>query len=248
MKNLFFTVVALFATSSIFAQQGLEITLGFTPGTSIYLNDEDFAAGQELNFQATYSFGTGLTVGYNFNDKLGIATGIGFTQLNQNYITDFDNVSKNDQFRSTRTQSYLRVPVLLRVGGDNMAGSSAFFRFGPHFDFLTSAVTVDKGTADNPRENTTNLRDRKDLLGNDLNIIQDMAIGLTAEVGARIRISDYMGILVLLHLEGSLTNVEAEDARFVFQSSGSFLDPERSETRILMGGITVGFQYVLDFN
>jgi hypothetical protein len=249
MKNLFFTVVALFATSSIFAQQGLEITLGFTPGSSLYLNDEDFAAGEDLNFQATYAFNTGLTVGYNFTDKIGIATGIGFAQLNQNYITDRDGVSKSDQNRWTRSQSYLRIPVLLRVGGDNMNGSSAFFRIGPHFDFLTAATSLNKGSENNPSENTTNLRDQS-ILGTKINLVEDMVIGLSADVGARIRINDYMGILLMLHLEGNLLNMEAEDAHLYFSHTGSILlgTSERSETRAIMGGITVGFQYVLDFN
>lgn len=248
MKNLFFTVMALFATTSVFAQQGLEMTLNFTPGSSLYYNDEDFAAGKNLNFQATYALHAGLTAGYNFSDRIGIATGIGYASLNQNYITDYDNTDKSDQQRASRYQSYIRIPVLLRIGGDNMNGSSAFFRVGPHIDFLSSGTFVTKGSADNPVENTTNMRDQS-ILGEKQDILNETVFGVTAEIGGRIRLTDQMGLLILLHLETSLTNTEGANAGRYFESSGgSILNPERSSTGILMGGLTVGFQYVLSFD
>lgn len=258
MKNLFFTVVALFATSSIFAQQGLEVTLGFTPGSSLFINDEDFAAGQELDFQATYAFHTGLTLGYNFNDKVGIATGVGYASLAQNYITGYDNVNKSDQDRWTRSQSYIRIPLLFRVGGDPTNGSSAFFRFGPHIDFLTNAQTIERGSVDNPRENTTSLA----VAGSNTEIVNSTVFGITAEIGGRIRITDQMGVFIALHLESSLSNIDGKDAtdngryeilgfttnRYGFTVSGTVADPERSNTMAIMGGLTVGFQYVLSFD
>ncbi len=241
-------VMALFATTSVFAQKGLEMTLNFTPGSSLYLNDEDFAAGKDLNFQATYALHAGLTAGYNFSDRIGIATGIGYASLNQNYITDYDNTDKSDQQRASRYQSYIRIPVLLRIGGDNMNGSSAFFRVGPHIDFLSSGTFVAKGSADNPSENTINMRDQKSFLGEEQEVLNEAVIGVSAEVGGRIRLSDQMGLLILLHLETSLTNTEGKDAASYFQSSGTILNPERSSTGILMGGLTIGFQYVLSFD
>lgn len=244
--------MALFATTSVFAQQGLEVTLGFTPGASLYYNNEDFAAGDDLNFQATYALHTGLTVGYNFSDRVGIATGIGYASLSQNYVTAYDNVDKADQSRWTRTQNYVRVPLLLRIGGDNTSGSSAFFRFGPHIDFLTSAATVNRGTIDNPKSNSDNLR------SSNSELVSTTAFGVSAEIGGRIRISDQMGIFVALHLETTLTNVDGKDAtdnRYIpllndrgFRTTSSILNPERSSTGILMGGLTVGFQYVLSFD
>ena len=128
MKNLTFLALALFLSSSLFAQKGLEITAGFTPGISFILNDEDLAEGQALNIQPTFAFQTGLTLGYNFSERIGLATGIGLASLGQSYTTDYDNVAEDDQIKYDRKLNYIRVPLLLRVGGDPTAPSSAFFR------------------------------------------------------------------------------------------------------------------------
>lgn len=252
MKNLTFLAIALFLSSNIFAQQGLEITAGFTPGLSFILNDEDFAEGEELNIQPTFGYQAGLTLGYNFSEKIGVATGIGVAALGQNYTTDFDNLSSDDQVKYDRKITYIRVPLLLRVGGDPTAGSSAFFRFGPHFDFLSSAIGKNYGSANNPRENSTNFRDIDRILSSEkAEIYNSFVLGLTIEVGGKIRISDQMGILLLFHLESSLTNPEGGDAASIysgFPTSGTILEPERGTAWNLMAGLNVSFQYTLSFN
>lgn len=252
MKNLTFLALALFLSSNIFAQKGLEITAGFTPGLSFILNDEDFAAGQELNIQPTFAFQTGLTLGYNFSEKIGLATGIGVAALGQNYTTDYDNISADDQLKYDRKITYIRVPLLLRVGGDPTAPSSAFFRFGPHFDFLSSAIGRNYGSANNPSDNSTNYRDLSvPIIGGDLEVYKNFVLGLTVEVGGKIRITDQMGVLLLFHLETSLTNPEGNDAASIFTgfpTSGTVLEPERGTAWNLMAGLNVSFQYTLSFN
>jgi hypothetical protein len=251
MKNLTFLALALFLSSNLFAQKGLEITAGFTPGLSFILNDEDFAAGQELNIQPTFAFQTGLTLGYNFSEKIGLATGIGVAALGQNYTTDYDNVSADNQVKYDRKITYIRVPLLLRIGGDPTAASSAFFRFGPHFDFLSSAIGTNHGSANNPRDNSANYRDINKILSSDkAEIYKNFVLGLTIEVGGKIRITDQMGILLLFHLETSLTNPEGDDVAWYggFPTSGTILDPERGTAWNLMAGVNVSFQYTLSFD
>lgn len=251
MKNLTFLALALFLSSNIFAQQGLEITAGFTPGLSFILNDEDLAEGQALNIQPTFAFQTGLTIGYNFSERIGVATGIGIAALGQNYTTDYDNTSADDQIKYDRKITYVRVPLLLRVGGDPTAPSSAFFRFGPHFDFLSSAIGRNYGSANNPRDDSRNYRDINKFLSSDkAEIYKNFVLGLTVEVGGKIRINDQMGVLLLFHLETSLTNPEGDDvARYAgFPTSGSILEPERGAAWNLMVGLNLGFQYTLSFN
>ncbi|BDS09681.1 porin family protein [Aureispira anguillae] len=252
MKNLTFLALALFMTSNIFAQKGLEITVGFTPGLSFMLNDEDLAEGQALNIQPTFGFQTGLTVGYNFSERIGLATGIGYAALGQNYTTDYDGWAKDDQIKYDRKTSYIRVPVLLRVGGDPTASTSAFLRFGPHFDFLSSAIGRNYGSKNNPTDVSRNYRDVSKLLSSDkAEIYKSFVLGLTLEVGGKIRINDQMGVLVLFHLETSLTNPEGEDAAYTiysgFPSSGTLTSPERAGTWSLMAGLNIGFQYALNF-
>lgn len=251
MKNLTFLALALFLSSNLFAQQGLEITAGFTPGISFILNDEDFAEGEALNIQPTFAFQTGLTVGYNFSERIGLATGIGLASLGQNYTTDYDGWAADDQIKYDRKINYIRVPLLLRVGGDPTAPSSAFFRFGPHFDFLSSAIGRNYGSANNPNDNSTNYRDiRKLLSSDDAEIYNNFVLGLTLEVGGKIRITDQMGVLLLFHLESSLTSPEGEDAAAYggFPTSGTLFDPERGTAWNVMAGLNISFQYTLSFN
>jgi len=252
MKNLTLFVFALLMTGNVFAQKGLELTVGFTPGLSFLLNDEDFAEGDNLNIQPTFGYVTGLTVGYNFNEKIGLATGFNFARLGQRYTTDYPNISNDDQAKYDRRLSYIRIPLLLRVGGDNTAGSSAFFRFGPNFDFLTTATGTYYGSKNNPSttNNVTNFRDiDKTIFGEKATIFNSFVLGMTMEVGGRIRITDQMGVLLLFHLESSFINVEGEDAAAWsgFATSGTITDPERGHTWSLMAGVHVGFHYTFSF-
>ena len=247
MRNLLLLATALFFASNSLAQQGLEFTVGYTPGVSFILNDQDFAEGEQLNFTATYGSQFGLTVGYNFSDFVGVATGFGLASINQNYVTDFENVSDQNTFN--RRLSYIRIPLLLRVGGDPTRGAGAYFRIGPHFDFLTVATgeyNDNNGLIQGRTE--TNYRDQQDLGGNDLTVFEQTVVGVTIEIGGRIRISDVMGVLVAFHLESSLTNPEGTDARFFFPSDGTILNPTRDRAWNIMPGLHIGFQYVLDFN
>lgn len=248
MRNLMLLAATLFFASHTIAQQGLEFTVGYTPGISFIMNDQDFAEGEELNFTATYGSQFGLTVGYNFSDFVGVAAGFGLASINQNYVTDYENVSEQNTF--SRRLSYIRIPVLLRVGGDPTRGAGAYFRIGPHFDFLTSAMgeyNDNNGIIQGRTE--TNFRDQeKPFSSEKYNIFEEMVIGVTVEIGGRIRISDVMGVLVAFHLESTLTNPEGEDARFFFPSDGTIFEPTRDRAWSIMPGIHVGFQYVLQFN
>lgn len=252
MKNLTFLALAILVTSNLFAQKGLEFTVGFTPGACLMINDEDFATGEALNLQGTFGYQIGLTAGYNFNERIGLATGIGFASLGQNYTTDWANIANDDQTTFDRKISYVRIPLLFRFGGDPTARVSTFIRFGPHFDFLSSALGTSYGTKNNPHKVTINFRDIKRVLsGENAKIYNGVVLGLTLEIGGKIRISDQMGILLLFHLESSLTNPEGSDAASLysgFPTSGTIASPKRAQTFNMMAGLHIGFQYALSLN
>lgn len=238
---------AFFFASQSFAQKGIELTAGYTPGLSFILNDNDFAVGKTLNYQATYGSQFGLTVGYNFTDNVGVATGLGFASINQSYISDFDNTNKEDQNKYARRLSYIRIPIMFRIGGDYTKGTSAYLRVGPHIDLLTSAtgesdIRVVGGVR---AKNSINYRDiKKPLSTEKADIFSNAVIGLTLEVGGRIRISDAMGVILAFHLESSLSNPEGKDARFFFANNGG-INLERARAWNIMPGLNVSFQYVL---
>jgi hypothetical protein len=248
MKNLTLLIAALLLAGQTFAQSGLELTAGYTPGVSFILNDDDFAAGEQLNYQVTYGSHVGLTLGYNFSEKVGVTTGFGLASINQNYVTDYDNRTRDEQDFANRRLTYIRIPLMVRVGGDPTAPSSAFFRFGPHLDFLAGATgyqDINLGILGRVT-NSDNYRNYRTIFSTeDEDIFSNMVIGLTMEVGGRIRISDVMGVLILFHLESSLTNSEGEDAWKIFESNSA---QERAQSWNVMPGLNVSFQYVLNFN
>lgn len=247
MQKLILLVVVLLVTTYTYAQKGLEIGVQFTPGVSLIINDEDFAEGDDLNFKGSFGYNVGLNLGYNFTDGIGLSSGVLFSQTRQNYVTDYDNRTKSEQNTFYRQLSYIRIPVLFRFSGDVTSQTSAFFRIGPHFDLLSAAKYEydDKSIFDLDR--SYNMRDYKDILGNERKIYKNFVVGLTLEMGGIVRISESMGIFFMLHLEGSLTNTEDEESGYVYPSSG-FPNYERAQAFNVMGGLTVGYNYVIDFS
>jgi hypothetical protein len=248
--SLILAATLLLASSAVSAQKGLEIGVHFTPGSPWILNSEDFAEDQDLNFRGTFGYNVGATLGFNMTDGFGIATGIIYNKSGQNYITGYDGVAKADQNTFSRQLSYIRVPILLKVNGSLDAGSSSFFRIGPHFDFIQKAnynYTWNSGLLAGSEINEDML-DFNPLGGEAYKVYNKMVIGLTLEMGGQINISESVKLIMALHLSGSLTNSEDEDAPLVYPSTGSLLSPERSTAWNTMVGFTVGMNYVLSFD
>ncbi len=250
MKTLSTLAVALFCVAQVsFAQKGLEIGVHFTPGNPWILNNEDFAEDQDLDFRGTFGYNLGGTIGYNMTDGFGIATGVIYNKSGQNYITGYDGVAKADQNTFSRQLSYIRVPILLKVNGSLDAGSSSFFRIGPHFDFIQSAkyqYKFNSGILEGTEYNEDML-DYNPTGGEAYKIYNKTVIGLTLEMGGQINVSESVKVIMALHLSGSLANSEDEDAAYVYPSSGTLLSPERATAWNVMAGFTVGMNYVLSF-
>lgn len=78
----------------------------------------------------------------------------------------------------------------------------------------------------------------------DEKVFNDVVFGAALDLGSRFRISDEMGIIFALHLEGTVGSVEGEDAvhHFITDSAN-----ERAGTFSLMAGFNLGFQYTIGF-
>jgi hypothetical protein len=245
MRKLSLFVLALFAANLGFAQKGLEIGVEFTPAVTFILNDEDFAEGKNLNFQGTFGFNTGLNVGYNFNAGLGLASGILYSSQGQNYITDYDNVSKADQNTFARKLSYIRVPLLLKFNSDPTASSGSYFRVGPHFDFLSGArYTLDDKSLFNLDQDINLLKDSP---YDGYDIYRGFVFGVTMEFGGSANINENMKITFMLHLSGNLNSEDVDAARIYPSnpSTSSTFGRERSGAFNVMGGLNVGFRYTI---
>ncbi len=286
MKNLIFTlaVIVLFTGSSL-AQKGLKIGVQFTPGASMSLQNEDFDRGPDLDVEAAFTFNTGLTVGYGFSETFSISTGIMYNKHVSSFVHNREFVTNilgnkvedpNYKKKFSRTVNYMRVPVLLEVSGDPASSGGFFFRVGPHFDFFSGGRYVDArldGMAGYDDQAGINLRDEVDLYepktllgvkypsntGKKGKVYKDMVIGVTLEMGSQIRISDYLKLIITLHLESSLTNPEDVGAASFAYEWGSATYPNyiseddkfvthRDAAYNVMAGMTFGLIYTLDFS
>ena len=259
MRKLTLFVVAILAANMSFAQKGLEIGLEFTPCVTFVLNDQDFAEGEDLNFQGTFGFNTGLSLGYNFSDGIGISSGVLYSKQGQNYITDYNGLAKGDQDDFSRKLSYIRVPLLIKFNGDPTASSSSYFRIGPHFDFLQSARFVydDKSTFNADYD----LRLHKDAPYSTMDLYKKFVFGLTLEFGGSANINEYLKLTFMLHMSGNLNSENigtAQLSNWNPLTGGIGFDAipgypadnisnapyrERAGAFNVMGGINVGFRY-----
>ncbi len=264
MRNLTLFVVAFLAANLSFAQKGIEIGLEFTPAVTFILNDNDFAEGDALNFRGTFGYNTGLSLGYNFNDGIGIASGVIISRQGQNYITDFSGITKANQNTFSRQLSYIRVPLLLKFNGDPNGSSSSYFRIGPHFDFLSGARYKYENKQGVAYSRDVNLlkEDGYFLTGlpgstpaNELEIYKKFVFGVTLEFGGSANINEYLKLTFMLHLSGNLNSEGADAARLAgapyFMAypadvvTGVPPTLERAGAFNVMGGINVGFRYTI---
>lgn len=219
--------------------------LDFTPGVSLALNSEDFDRGRDLDLQAAFGFDVGFKVGYSFNDKLSLVTGVGFTSHKAAYVHERDVISlgfgltkadPNVNKKFSRSLGYVRVPLLLQIGGSSAdEGGGFFFRFGPTFNFLTGArykddrfigySKYDAAIAQNPDgldvNKTTELWETTDggvtkqkkggggMMGP---IYNSFVLGFALDLGGQIRLAENFKMIITLHLETTLTNPEGEGA------------------------------------
>ena len=253
MKKLTGLFAALLLVQFAWAQKGLEAGLNFVPGNTWIINDEDFAEGPEQDFRATFGYNAGLTLGYNLTDGFGITSGVLLSRQGQRYTTGYENRSKSEQDFSSRELNYIRIPILLKVNGDLGGSATSFVRFGPHLDFLTGATykyDTNLGILGR-RTGQENLRNYQPLGASEpYKIYKSMVLGATLELGSRIKITDNLGVILALNLSGSF-NVEDVDARKKFPSTGQTITNiwgDRSNTFNVMGGLTVGVNYVVSFD
>jgi hypothetical protein len=241
MKNLTFFVVALFMATNLSAQKGVKIGLHFTPGASMGLNSEDFDKGETLNLDGTFGWDLGLTVGYGFNDKLALVTGIGFNSHTAAFVHDrvtiydgtlFASADPNLKAKFSRSLGYIRIPLYLQIGGSSAEeGGGFFFRFGPTFNFLTSAkyedarfeifsgydkttgIDVNKQTdlwtSNDGGVSRTKTTDASSPSGfQQGSIYQSFVLGVGLDIGGQIKLAENFHMIITLHLETSLTNPE----------------------------------------
>ena len=275
MKTLFFFMIALSVASLSEAQQGFKFGAQFTPGSTMALQGDDFDRGEDLNFRGSFGYNMGVTLGYGFNDRFSISTGIMYNNHVSSYVHDATDSYEGAKF--SRTLNYLRVPLWIEVGSDPTETGGFFFRIGPHFDFLLDGKYMDErldgvGNYDaNTGIDLAKMVDVEpvDVLGVSIptqtsrqaDLYNSMVVGVSIQMGSQIRLTDYLKMIIMLNLETSLTNPEAEGtASFALDmvtDYPSFSYPyslyhmlkggayHRDPAWNVMGGLTFGLIYTL---
>lgn len=271
-------MIALTVAGSAYAQQGFKFGAQFTPGSTMALQGDDFDRGEDLNFRGSFGYNMGVTLGYGFNDRFSISTGLMYNNHVTSYVHDETDSYEGKKF--SRTLNYLRVPLWIEVGSDPTETGGFFFRIGPHFDFLLSGTYMDErldGVGDYDPNTGIDLNrmvdvwEPIDILGvavptqtsRQADLYNSLVIGVSIQMGSQIRLTDYLKMIIMLNLETSLTNPEAEGtASFALDMVSdypSFSYPysasypyvvkgdayHREQAWNVMGGLTFGLVYTL---
>lgn len=251
MRILFlFFCINLYA-SILFAQKGFELTVNTSANLSFLVNQNDF---KESSIQSRLSVGNSslVTLGHNFNKTVGVATGLGFTYLRQNYVkTATAQKLKVLQETSHRALTYIRLPLLLKINSSADAPVQFFMRFGPHLDALLTATSKTKYAFNSGlSDKKINYREQLDAKETPLEIFKNFALGFSLDVGTKIRLNEQFSLLLLAHFESSLSNLEGADAPTYFPADFSPIPPKdyilvRSPMYGIMLGLNVGIAYQL---
>lgn len=268
MRKLTLVFLACIFAGSLQAQQGLSIGVNVTPMSTWILNGDDFDAGAELNFRSTFGFSAGLNLGYNFTDRLGLVSGVLYSSEGQNYITDIDGRTEEEQNRFSRELTYIRVPVLFKYNSEITDRTSFLLRVGPYFGFLSSAqVTQDINAPVDLEEQayeTQNISyaDPSDLFLTSTtgSIFNGFDLGVALELGSQINLSENMQLYFLFRLAGSVGSIEnSEVIQDLKANNNNFLtdfypqaevfpaddNVERRPAQLVNAGLVIGFNYIV---
>lgn len=267
MRKLTFLFLACLLAGSLQAQEGISIGVNVTPMSTWMLNGDDFDAGAELNFRSTFGFSAGLNLGYNFTDRVGIVSGVLYSSEGQNYITDFDGRTEEEQDRFSRELAYIRVPLLFKYNSDITDRTSFLLRVGPYFGFLSSSQVTYEMNA--PMAMDEESYDTQDLSYQDPSnplstqtgsIFNGFDLGLALELGSQVNLSESMQLYFLFRLAGSAGSIENSKVIQDLKTNNA-LNPlaeypaanffpadnniERRPAHHVNAGIVIGFNYIL---
>lgn len=239
-KTLLFFCLLMATSSSVFAQQGFEFGAQVMPQLTLIVNDDDFAAGDELNFRTTAHLAYGIHAAYNFSDHLGVQTGLLFSTQGQKYVSDEPTP---DTYTSEVRMNYLKIPVLLKFNSNPEASAQFVATVGPQFGLLnkvTNYYNDEKITYTNlPGE----IRDIKDAY-------KSMDLGAVLSLGARFRLTDNLQLGTSFRFDYSLGDIEDKEATYSLSGLGTlnYWSSDRAPSHNATGGFMIDFTYHLGGN
>ncbi|MCX8112953.1 MAG: PorT family protein [Bacteroidia bacterium] len=252
---------------SVYAQEGtFKIGVAVLPQNTWLLNQDDSDAGPNLDYEVTWGFAGGLTLGYNFSDYVGVGVDVLYSSQGQRY-KGRDN---GKDLTAQTTLNYLKVPLLFRFGSDPNSPVQFSFFIGPQANFLLSSrdnfkfsgsgvgsevkVTGKEVSVTNfsPFGSVTTLETL------DAPIYKSFTFGAAFGLGAGFKLSD--ALVLTLHFRGDYAfgdteNKEAQiphgnhshkyweqKPKYYFTSHSS-QSSERPATSAITGGFMLGLSY-----
>jgi hypothetical protein len=144
MKKELMLLIALVTISvATYAQKGLNIEIhaqpGMTMGGDFQVPTDNSNSNSYVSPGKSFTLGmnTGASVGYNFNDKVGVSLGLLFSHQGQNYKSFTYTVSDNfTEYRSV-SLNYLKIPILFNFVSAPEKSVSFTCSAGFYLGFLT---------------------------------------------------------------------------------------------------------------
>ena len=151
---LLLSFAAMIGTAN--AQKGvIEVTgmhIGLQGGfNSVWILNQNNYGFQELEYARTFGFSTGLALGYNFKNNMGVQVDINYATMGQDYFDiskDFSNIDVNGDNKAEKIEtyryvnlSYVQIPIQFRYQSVRTKKQIISFHAmaGPSLGFLSSA-------------------------------------------------------------------------------------------------------------
>lgn len=222
MKQITSILIFFTLSSGVFAQEGLRLGIKGAPQASWMFNADE-ADHPDFLYVPTVRSSFGLSLGFNFSDRAGLAMDVLWSDQGQRY--EYGNHDYSTRLR------YLKLPFMLSINSNPDKTGFVFMNIGPQFGFLLSAETdnhlvVDDGELEFYNEELDDVRDAN----------QSFNFGAMFAVGVAFNLSEFMQFTTALR--GDFAVTDAEDKQY-------FVDQDRPSTYNATLGLEFGLRFIL---
>ncbi|RLD58682.1 MAG: hypothetical protein DRJ05_07605 [Bacteroidetes bacterium] len=229
------------------AQKGKEVIIGLGGAfTSTWIVNQNFYGEPELDYAPKTGYALSLNLGYDFTEKMGVATELQYSTQGQKYSgkQSWESNVFNPVDRDIKL-TYFNLPIFFKY---RFGTGNTRFRFmaGPQFGFLMDATQDYDRESTNGGSTSTYVLDKTGKVfdvtaPNIKDRIENMDIGIAIDVGADISLSDQFFVNAGLRLNYGFTDINS--APYQLQKhDGTDYAPSNN----LWGGVYFGINYRLD--
>ncbi|RKR80716.1 outer membrane protein with beta-barrel domain [Mucilaginibacter gracilis] len=248
------TLCAVMGSFHSLAQKGFDISVNSGLQTTTLINQEDQAAGPELNFKQKIGIPLGIGCGYTSSSHLGLMINVihatqgqmytGIVKptndsrifLNQiNALAEANNIAMSGNYTAEVKISCTKIPILFRYTGD--ATKKVYFN-----SFAGPQVTLVNGVSLSVNDKETPLMGMSNQPANFYNkVLIDGVLGL----GAGFNLSEKLSLAANLRLEYSFSDAENKSAMFtnVDGRSQKYYPDGRTANHSASGGLMIECRY-----